>query len=561
MPLVPEATMINPASQVAELVRVLVKALRAFQMYLPNNPVYQRAVQSLGDAFPPVWEFTDHLMLAVVESQVIWEQEVVYEHDSRAESFAWLLYKDGLRFLTLHRGVETEEIGRFLQVVNQARLLTPDSGDDLLTLLWTEDFQHIEYRFVEVLSENLVVLDPQAVDLEGPQRAEETAQVIREEAQQERPAGMVDLDEFDSTLYFLDEAEVETLRREVQAEYQRDVRMVSLDALFDVFELYEDAEVRGEVLGILEQLLPGLLANGEYGTVARILRELRQVASRVQLAESPVGARFERFEANLSEPTILGQILRSLDDAATAPEDADIGELLRELRPAALGTVASHLPMMRHSAIRDAMGAAAERLVAAHPREAVRLLESGLPEVLEGLVPVVGRARLAPALPALAEILRRPEAPIRLVAVEALAAIGTPGAMGFLERSLEDEDRSVRLAGLTAVSTRGWKGGLKRLEAVVQGKGRDDLERAERRQFFEAYAQIAGPAGLGPLADILEPRGLFRRRENAETRTCAAYAVARIRTAEARQLLERVQNDRELAVRNAAMRALREWRE
>jgi hypothetical protein len=337
--------------------------------------------------------------------------------------------------------------------------------------------------------------------------------------------------------------------------------MVSLDALFDVFELYEDAEVRGEVLGILEQLLPGLLANGEYGTVARILRELRQVASRVQLAESPVGARFERFEANLSEPTILGQILRSLDDAATAPEDADIGELLRELRPAALGTVASHLPMMRHSAIRDAMGAAAERLVAAHPREAVRLLESGLPEVLEGLVPVVGRARLAPALPALAEILRRPEAPIRLVAVEALAAIGTPGAMGFLERSLEDEDRSVRLAGLTAVSTRGWKGGLKRLEAVVQGKGRDDLERAERRQFFEAYAQIAGPAGLGPLADILEPRGLFRRRENAETRTCAAYAVARIRTAEARQLLERVQNDRELAVRNAAMRALREWRE
>jgi hypothetical protein len=553
--------MINPASQVAELVRVLVKALRAFQMYLPNNPVYQRAVQSLGDAFPPVWEFTDHLMLAVVESQVIWEQEVVYEHDSRAESFAWLLYKDGLRFLTLHRGVETEEIGRFLQVVNQARLLTPDSGDDLLTLLWTEDFQHIEYRFVEVLSENLVVLDPQAVDLEGPQRAEETAQVIREEAQQERPAGMVDLDEFDSTLYFLDEAEVETLRREVQAEYQRDVRMVSLDALFDVFELYEDAEVRGEVLGILEQLLPGLLANGEYGTVARILRELRQVASRVQLAESPVGARFERFEANLSEPTILGQILRSLDDAATAPEDADIGELLRELRPAALGTVASHLPMMRHSAIRDAMGAAAERLVAAHPREAVRLLESGLPEVLEGLVPVVGRARLAPALPALAEILRRPEAPIRLVAVEALAAIGTPGAMGFLERSLEDEDRSVRLAGLTAVSTRGWKGGLKRLEAVVQGKGRDDLERAERRQFFEAYAQIAGPAGLGPLADILEPRGLFRRRENAETRTCAAYAVARIRTAEARQLLERVQNDRELAVRNAAMRALREWRE
>jgi hypothetical protein len=317
--------------------------------------------------------------------------------------------------------------------------------------------------------------------------------------------------------------------------------------------------VREEVLGILEQLLPGLLANGEYSAVARILRELRGIAARVVLAGTAVGDRFERFEANLSEPGILSQILRSLDDAASAPADADIGELLRELRAQALATVAAHLVTMRHPTIRQAMVSAAERLVAAHPREAVRLLGAGNPEVLEGLVPVVGRAQVAAALPALGEVLRRPEPGIRLAAVEALAAVGTPGAMGFLERSLEDEDRAVRLAGLTAVSARGWKGALKRLEAVVQGRGRDDLERAERRQFFEAYAQIAGAAALEPLGEILEPRGLFRRKENAETRTCAAYAVARIRTPEARRLLERVQNDRELAVRNAAMRALREW--
>lgn len=559
MPLVPEATMINPASQVAELVRVMVKALRAFQMYLPNNPVYQRATQSLEAAFPPVWEFTDHLVLAVVESQVIWEQEVVYEQEHRNESFAWLLYKDGLRFLTLRRGVEEDEISRFLQVVNQARLLTADSGDDLLTLLWAEDFQAIDYRFVEVLSENLVVLDPQAVHLEGEHQADDTAHVIREEVQQERPAGVVTLDDFDSTLYFLDEAEVETLRQEVVAEYRRDVRASSLDALFDVFELHDDTEVRSEILGILEQLLPGLLANGEYGAVAQILRELRGIAARIRLADSPVGERFERFESNLSEPAILTQILRSLDDAATAPEDEDIGELLRELRPPALGVVAAYLVTMRHATIRAAMARAAERLVAAHPREAVRLLEAGEAEVLLGLVPVVGQAKLTAALSVLGELLKRPEAEIRLAAVEALAGIGTPGAMGFLERSLEDEDRAVRLAGLTAVSARGWKGALKRLESVVQGKGRDDLERAERRQFFEAFAQIAGAAALGPLGDILEPRGLFRRKENAETRTCAAYAVAKVRSPEARRLLERIATDKELAVRNAAIRALREW--
>jgi len=61
------------------------------------------------------------------------------------------------------------------------------------------------------------------------------------------------------------------------------------------------------------------------------------------------------------------------------------------------------------------------------------------------------------------------------------------------------------------------------------------------------------------LAEIVEPKGLFRRKESPETRTCATYAVAKIKTAEARDVLERAANDKELSIRNAAARALREW--
>jgi HEAT repeat protein len=143
--------------------------------------------------------------------------------------------------------------------------------------------------------------------------------------------------------------------------------------------------------------------------------------------------------------------------------------------------------------------------------------------------------------------------------VEALAAIGSPGAMAGLERAVDDSDRAVRLAALTAVAAKGYRAALKRLEAVVQGKGPNELERAERRQFFEAYATVAGAAALPMLAEILEPKRLFRRRETSETRTCAAYAIARLQSPEARAVLERIQQDKDLPVRNAAIRALREW--
>lgn len=560
MTLVPESTMINPASQVAELVRVVVKGLRATQMYLPNNPVYQRSLASLRSAFGPVWEFTDSLVLAVVESDLIWEQELVYEQESRSESFAWLLYKDGMRILTLRKGVEDEEILRFLQVVNQARLLTADAGDDLLTLLWAEDFQHIDYRFAEVVAENTLVLDPQAVDLEAQHRPDEAAHVIRQELLQERPAGVVALDEFDSTLYFLEEGEVETLQAQIQAEYSGDVRGPALEILFDVFELNADPEVRAEVLDILEQLLPGLLVNGEFAVVARILREMRGMAERVQLKATEVGARFEAFEGSLSSPEIVAQLLQSLDEAASVPRDEDIGELLRELRAPALETALQFLPRLVHPVVRRRLESAVDRLAESHPREAMRLLDVGSPAVLAGLMPVLGRLKVQGAVPAVAKVLAHNDPALRLAAVEALAAIGTAGAMGQVERALEDADRGVRLAAVSAVTARGWKGALKYLESVINSRGeREDLERAERRQVFEAYAAIAGPQSLETLGNILIPRGLFRRKDSAETRTCAAYAVLKIRTPEARDLLERLVEDKELAVRNAAVRALREW--
>ena len=68
---------ILPVSHVEELVRSIVKALRAFQMYLPNNPMYQRAELQLRDSFPPVWAVLDEITLFVRETDLIWEDHNV----------------------------------------------------------------------------------------------------------------------------------------------------------------------------------------------------------------------------------------------------------------------------------------------------------------------------------------------------------------------------------------------------------------------------------------------------------------------------------------------------
>ncbi len=530
-------------------------------MYLPNNPIYQRSVDQLRAAFNPIWSTVPELPVKVVETDLMWEDQVVYHQATKSESFGWMLYKDGLRLLTLRPGVEEDEIAAFLQTVVRAKLLAADAGDDLLTLLWERDYQFLDYRFAEIITDTLPVLDPQAVDMGAggdPYQQSQTQQKIRDELGQITP-GIVDMDEFDSTLYFLDENEVLALKLQVDEEYQRDVRTSSLAALLDVFELQPGTAVREEVIGLLESIFPNFLNRGEFRVVAWLLRELRLIGSRVAAIDGAVKTKLDSFETRLSEPTILAQMLQVVEEAIGVANDEDLTELLKELRVPALEPLLVHLPHVKNDRARRILQAAADRIAKGHADELFRILKVKHSPALLEAIRVAERLALPSAVAPLGDLVGNPDATVRAGAVEALGSLGTPGALSLLERAVDDPDRAVRLAAVAIVSARGFKGALRRLEAVVQGKGPHELERAEKRHFYEAYAAVAGTGGLALLGEILEPKGMFRRKESSETRTCAAYAIAKIRTDQARELLERATQDKELSVRNAAARALREW--
>jgi hypothetical protein len=556
----PGSDLALPVTQVEELVRTMAKGLRAFQMYLPNNPMYQRAEQAIQHAFLPIWSSTQQVGLSVVETDLVWEEQVVYHQPNKSESLAWMMYKDGMRFLTLRPGVEDGEIIRFLQLVTRARLLPSDAADDLLTLLWEQDFLNIDYQFAEIISDSMV-LDPQANDALLTQ--DPTAQaVVREEIKNDaadRLATGLDMEDFDSTLYFLDEKETQQLKREVDEEYSRDERRASFEALLDIFELQPATAVRLEVLAIFDHLFPNLLNKGEFRTVAGLLREFRTVSQRVTVLEPEIREKLLSFQARLSEPAILSQLLQSLEESAAVPTDEDVGEVLGELHAEGLETMLTFLPSLSRPAIRAILEASVDRLATAHTEVVLAILGRHESSALPGAVALCGRLDLQVSVPLLERLVAHRQAEVRLATVEALAKIGSAGALTALERALDDPDRSVRIAAVTTVASKGYRAALRRLEAVVLGKGPHELERAEKRQFFEAYAIVAGPAALPVLSNLLEPRRFLRRKESTETRTCAAYAIGRLQSPAAREVLERFQADKDLPVRNAAHRALRDW--
>lgn len=544
---------------IEELLRTLTKGQRALQMYLPNNPVYQRAVEQVEEAFAPVWGAMGRLVLDIKEEEILWEGATVYRQPGRGEGFCWQLYKDGLRQLTLLPGAEAEEVTRLLQVVNRARLLPADSSDDLLTLLWEEQFVLISYLFVEALGDGTEFFQHSPQVEEVAEAASPKDEVERTRATPGRP-GLVDLAEFDATPYFLDEAETRLIRSDLEEEYRRDIRRSAVDALLDILETQRSTDVRREIVGLLETLLPVQLAAGGFKAVAHILRELRVIAARAHGLDEELHRAVLSFEDRLSEPEILEQFFRVIENPEARPADEDVAEVLRELKPKALPPILAHLGQSLDTNIRRVLEPSIDGLARGQPQLLVDVIEQGPEEALPPAIGAVARLNLTQLVPQLSGLLKHARPDVRSAAVRALGELGTPTAVGALSQALDDEERSVRQAALAILVSRGGSGALqKQLEAMLFDGEERDWDRTERRAFFEAYGQFTGAPGIPRLESLLEPRGLFRRKVSPEVRACALFALGKIRTFDARLIVDRHSADKEPVVRSAANSLLRDW--
>ncbi len=561
-----------PPAVIEDMLKVLDKAVRAHQLYMHNNPTYLKALENARHAFEPIWEQTSDLVFQVTDTQFKWSGVVVYAHPEKGgDSLPWLLFKDGLRELALFPGFEDEELERFLAIIPRVRRAQPHE-DDLLTILWEQDFACLRYRYVEV-NDPAAPLDPaaepgrwpalQGREYESPSEAIEEARQEQGGAAEEAPArasGMVRMEDFDSTLYFLDPNEIEYLRQETDREYKLDLRRLVVSALLDIFELQVDPLVREECAADLEALVLHMLTAGQFTTVAFLLRELEGTMQRARELRPQDRERLGKLPDRLSHPDALGQMLQALEEASTLPPKDELSQLFAQLKPHALAGLLEAIDRTQNAGLRPLLEASAERLAQSNTSELVRLVKDAKPAVAREAIRRAGAMRTAAAVPSLAEVLKSSaaERPMRAAVVTALTDIGTPGALAVLEFALDDPERDIRLSAMRALAARVYRPALARVETLVKGKAAREADRTERIALFELYGLISGDAGVPVLDGILNAKGgLFGRKEDPELRACAAIGLGKVNTAAARTSLERSAGEKDLIVRNAVSRALR----
>lgn len=568
---------------VADLLRQLDKTVRAHQMYPSHNAQYIRTVENLRVAFRAVWDETQGISLSVSDTELTWcDVAVLSEPEKVSDSLPWTLFKDGVRELTLTRGFEGEELEKLLKVIPLVRR-AQDHEDDILTLLWEQEFVFLSYRFIDSASGQGAPLDPSATpgrwpavaSVSDPKEAVAAAKrkrglghsITGSTGTESGEAGRLDralaaparIDETASPAPATSAAPTSYLAREIEREYATDLRRTVLDVLLDIFELQDDTAVREEVVGHLDSMMLHLLSGLQFGNVTHLLRESGIALERAEGVSPQLRARIEVLNDRASDPDMLGPLLAAVNAAPVPPAKDEFADFVRRLKPRALGTLFVWTAQAKNPDVRQVLANAADIIAESNPEELVKLISSQDPLIASEAVKRAAASRSEAAVPALAKVLTLHDDELRVAAVASLAEIATPRAFFALERAMDDSNRGIRLTAVKALTMGMHKGALPRVTELVTAREIRDADRTERLALFELYGTLCGDAGVPVLDAMLNgPQGFFKRKSDPDVRSCAAAALSRIGSAEAKKTLQRCRDEKDPIVRRAVIRALGE---
>jgi HEAT repeat protein len=535
---------VETVERIEEFVTALLKELKARQAYVSGNPLIDRFHRAVREQSLELWDLMPHLTLRFDESRLLWKDHPVYEHPVGHDNFAFMFFRDGLRSIAFLPGCEQNELREFLEIVAAVR---QGRQADLLATLWHRDFSLIRIEYVDVSED-------EAMDLPRADRhAGAGEKVPTGEIEKVLEAGPVspDVDAGFNTLR-LTEADRQYLQREMELELTRPLAHDVTLALLDQFEM-RDQERRRQVVDILRELLPRLLREPDFATVAMIVNELQLLANKT--GERDTQELVASLLRDMSEA--MAELVSSADAIENGPAEDELDALLGALQAEAIPTLVRALPAMSDQVLRGQVEDALDRLILRFPRQITRLLEAEDPMLAAEAAAIVARLGVQDAVNGLIDASRRPEAVARRAAIAALGETKSEAARQAVLAALEDEEASVRVAAVGALTQLGGPAADRAIRDEVSSRGFSARDTAEQMAYLKCLVAVSGEGAVEPLIEILNGRRWWGGRHAAALRASAARALALVGTPEAVAALHEAENDRASTVAHAVRVSLR----
>jgi HEAT repeat protein len=542
----------------------LTKATKTFNIYLPNNPIYQKSLKEIYSRFYDHLDQYGEMRLRVRQYQLLYNRQPVYENSNPLESLSFKLYVDGVRELSFYDGLEIDEITGFLEIIGRKH--DPDNpDDDIVTLLWDRGFTHIVYLGADDFIQE-TVNEPSAPD----------EMMFQDMIQKEVPSTQLMAVDTESvlqkslgirlgegglkTIFDLTEEEVAHIKYEMKREEEKNLPSLLLEILNEILRVEKDDKSFAELVNISDGLLENFIAHGDLLHAIRILELYGELAGQAQgLPDTHLESLNKSFE-KISEPQQIKALEKTLNqtDHIVTDHFFDFFMLLgkRSIEP-----LFSLLKGKTQVKIRRALCEVLVGLCKDNKNNMKTLLgqlENSEWYVLRNVLYILGKIAEPTSIERLEILVMHEDSRVRKELVSVLDGMNETRAKDLLIMCLNDTDPSIRLHAARSLAASQYGPALEPVLEIVQGKDFLNKDPSEKKDWFKALGRIGGNDVVPFFQRFLKQggRAWFNRVFKEEMALFAVEGLRRIGTEESNAVLAEGQRTSRQRIREACEKAI-----
>jgi len=534
---------------VAEICTRFQGAYRAMHLYPAGHSMIESRMQPLASSLSAFLSQHDSLPLQVQESSLVYRGEEVFRQDELRDEMAFMLFREGVRLLTLHAGLEHEELEALVGCFSRAPEATA-LDQDLVTLLWEQDFAHVDYELV----------DPLRIEITGEESFEALKSDVRARLQDsagadlsvttpgwhDLPAGRIV--EIESGVLVGPE-EVAVLERSFRLEPRPLDQLV--DVLMEMLVCSESDGGTGSAGSTLSRLLVSDMKRGDLVRVlpvaARLCDMRRRRPDRADIVDGIL--------ADLADIDSLRRVVLSLD-SASRERRGEVETLLSQLAPHGYPALLDLLTEAEGGRARKFLLNTLTTDQRLPPDMIAQRLSDPRWFVVRNMVVLLGATQTGCPTHILIPVFQHDDERVRREVVRVLAGIAEPEASALLRSALDDPSPHVRTAAAHALGHRKDTEALPHLLAWVRSPGFASRGDGEVVGFLQALAELAVDSVVPTFVSLSKNRLL--RQLPLPVRVSALRGLAAVGTPPAAEALQKARRSRNRTIRQEAEHCLLE---
>ena len=567
----PDPEEINRAK---EVILLLGKTCSFMKVYPPENPSVKTWIDSFSQKIKEFLNQYGEFKIQIEEFSFSFGGEIIHKDEAKKQSLPFLFFKDGMRELSFHKGLDDEETQKFLETIKKEAEL-PHEDSDIVNTFWENDFVYIRHFALDEF------LDSDIGDKEGDLnidrskfssgKVELTPEDEKEITKRKLALGLypdqLEQDDInninnpnslnlDSSIEQISESDIPKIESMLllnrESSNTKELQTLLLEILF----LEEKEEQFSGTLDVLDQCHQEVVYKADFAQAVSLLNHVHELKETVSDQTKEKKELLEKILSKAKDESSLKMLKQIFLDERIQDFDSFF-QYLKILGPTTLSLAADIWEKTQDPNLRSK---ASNFLQEMGQQDFVSLLgiaQDGKTDLIKEVIAILGKTGNKEIIPHLEKFTDHKDKNIRLATIQALKIINDEAANEILLRLLKDEDGEVRTLALMNLNHLKNQAAFDSVMLMVKRKNFHKKNKMEKNAILQFLARSQNEKVNSLLQSFLKKGPILSKSRLNETRLCAVDALETMATSTSVDILKKGIKLRNKTLRQACKLALR----